>query len=114
MPQTKCGFDNSPGSSGSDLLVAWGLTLLVNVGFDPDYKGPPAEPAPGITDIRTLVDTGASECCIDSLLASQLGLPIVDKRSISGVHGSHTANVHLAQVHVPSLELHNVRCLCRS
>lgn len=103
MPQTKCGFDNSPGASGSDLLVAWGPTLLVNVGFDPDYKGPPAEPIPGITEIRALVDTGATECCIDSLLASQLGLPIVDKRSISGVHGSHIANVHLAQVHVPLL-----------
>lgn len=103
MPQTKCGFDNSPGASGSELLVAWGPTLIVSVGFDPNFKGPPGVPVSGITDIRALVDTGATECCIDSLLASQLGLPTVDRRSISGVHGSHVANVHLAQVHVPTL-----------
>jgi predicted aspartyl protease len=103
MPQTKCGFDNSPGASGSDLLVAWGPTLIVNVGFDPDFKGPPRIPVPGISDIRALVDTGATECCIDSLLASQLGLPVVDRRSISGVGGRHVVNVHLAQVFVSSL-----------
>lgn len=103
MPQTKCGFDNSPGASGSDLLVGYGPTLGVNVGFDPSYKRPPIVPVPGITNVRALVDTGASECCIDNLLAAQLSLPIVDRRSISGVHGSHIANVHLAQVHVPAL-----------
>jgi hypothetical protein len=103
MPQTKCGFDNTPGASGSDLLVAWGPTLIVNVGFDPNFKGPPGIPVSGITDIHALVDTGVTECCIDSLLASQLGLPTVDRRSISGVHGIHIANVHLAQVFVPSL-----------
>ena len=103
MPQTKCGFDDSPGAPGSILLMAWGPTLGVNVGFDPTYTDPPAMPVPGITDIGALVDTDATECCIDNLLAAQLGLPIVDRRSISGVHGSHLANVHLAQVHVPSL-----------
>ena len=103
MPKTKCGFDNTPGASGAELLVSWGPTLSVNVGFDPNYKGPPALPVHGITDIRDLVDTGATECCIDSLLAAQLGLPIVDQRPISGVHGTHLANMHLAQVFVPSL-----------
>ena len=103
MPETKCGFNNTPGVSGSDLLVAYGPTLRVNVGFDPNFKGPPGLPVAGISDIDALVDTGASECCIDSLLASKLGLPTVDRRSISGVHGSHVANVHLAQVYVPSL-----------
>src|SRR6266705_926422 len=103
MPTVKCGFNDAPGVSGSGLLVAWGPTLAVNVGFDPNYKGPPAMPVPGITDIRALVDTGATECCIDSFLATQLGLPVVDRRPISGVHGSHEANVHLAQVFVPAL-----------
>lgn len=90
------------------MLSRWGPTLAVNVGFDPNWR-PPAAGAPltvpvhGISDIRALVDTGASECCIDNLLATQLILPIVDRRAISGVHGSHLVNIHLAQVHVPSL-----------
>lgn len=58
-----------------------------------------------MTGINALVDTGAMESCIDSLLAAQLGLPIVDRRKVSGVHGSQEVNVHLAQVHVPSLKV---------
>lgn len=104
MPETKCGFDDSPGVSGSVMLVLLGPTLLVDVGFDSNYKGPPAPPpVPGIKGVRALVDTGATECCIDNLVAAQLTLPIVDRRQIAGVHGSHAVNVHLAQVHVPSL-----------
>ncbi len=90
------------------MLSRWGPTLGVNVGFDANWRPPMAGvpatlPVPGISDIRALVDTGASECCIDNLLAAQLILPIVDRRAISGVHGSHLVNIHLAQVHVPSL-----------
>jgi len=36
-------------------------------------------------------------------LATQLGLPIADKRSIAGVGGAQVVNMHLAQVHVPTL-----------
>ena len=57
----------------------------------------------GITGVHALADTGAIECCIDSLLATQLGLPIADKRSIAGVGGAQVVNMHLAQVHVPTL-----------
>ena len=112
MPETKCGFDDVPGgASGSNLLMAYGPTIFVNIGFDPNYRSNPSNapttahppPIPGITGIQALVDTGAAECCIDSLLASQLNLPIVDRRVISGSYGSHEVNVHLAQVHIPSL-----------
>src|SRR3989442_870168 len=101
MAQTKCGFDGAPqGASGQEMLVAWGPTLLVDVGFDPNFvpivKGPP--PVPGMRNLNALVDTGAQECCIDSRLAVQLGLPVVDRRQVSGIHGSHSADVHLAQV----------------
>jgi hypothetical protein len=51
--------------------------------------------------VQALVDTGATECCIDSLLAAQLSLPIVDRRKISGVGGEHEVNVYMAQIHVP-------------
>jgi predicted aspartyl protease len=53
--------------------------------------------------VRALVDTGAGESCIDSALAAQLNLPIVDRRLISGAGGTHEVNMHLAQVAVPSL-----------
>ena len=106
MPDTKCGFNDVPGgASGAELLSAYGPTLIVDIGFDPDFKLEPGNvPVSGITGIRALVDTGASESCIDSVLAAQLNLPIVDRRSVSGVHGTIEVNMHLAQVHVPSLD----------
>src|SRR5713226_3599654 len=83
MPETLCGFNDVPGgASGREQLTAWGPTLLVAIGFDPNYKpGPPwLVPTPGIAGIGALVDTGAGESCIDNLLAGQLNLPIVDRR----------------------------------
>lgn len=91
---------------GYDLLVAHGPTILVDIGFDPKHDpmaNPTGIPVPGIKSVQALVDTGATECCIDALLAAQLNLPLVNKRQISGVHGSHMANVYLANVHVPTL-----------
>jgi predicted aspartyl protease len=105
MARTKCGFDNSPQAPGRELLAAWGPTLLVDIGFDPNFnpQNPIQIPIPGIRGVRALVDTGAAESCIDSMLAAQLNLPIVDRRRIGGVGGAHIVNIHLAQVHVPSL-----------
>ncbi len=106
MATTKCGCNTVPGQHGSDVLVTIGPTLLVDIGFDPNYKpgaGVPA-PIPAITGMWALLDTGASDCCIDSILAAQLGLPIVDKKQIAGVSGRQEVNIHLAQIHVPSLD----------
>ena len=105
MPSTLCGFSSvQGGASGADLLVSYGPTLLVDIGFDPNFKvGVPVAPSPGIQGIHALVDTGATESCIDSLLATQLNLPVVDRRMVSGVHGPEEVNMHLAQVHVVSL-----------
>jgi len=105
VPTTKCGFDDGVHGSGADLLASLGPTVLVDIGFDPSYRPPPAtnRPTPGIQVIHALVDTGAGECCIDSLLAAQLQLPVVDRRKVSGVHGAQEVNMHLAQVFVPSL-----------
>jgi predicted aspartyl protease len=109
MPSTKCGFDDVPGgATGSELLTRYGPTLSVDVGFDPDFvqkDGPTATPKPGMTGIHALVDTGAGESCIDSELAAQLNLPVVDRRMVSGAHGSQEVNMHLAQVRVPSLNI---------
>src|ERR1700730_4799906 len=104
MASTKCGFNDVDGcASGSELLTAYGPTLSVDIGFDPDYQvTQTTPPKPGMTGISALVDTGAGESCIDSALAVQLNLPIVDKRIVSGVHGSQEVNMHLAQVSIPS------------
>jgi predicted aspartyl protease len=108
MVQTKCGFDSvSGGSSGVDLLISLGPTITVDIGFDPTFD--PAQlaagklPVPGIKGVHGLVDTGAAESCIDNLLAAQLNLPIIDRRMIAGIAGSHHVNVYLAQVHVLAL-----------
>jgi predicted aspartyl protease len=108
MAKTKCGFENAPGgASGADLLAYYGPTIIVDIGFDPAHKADVAvtpPPVPGLKGIHALVDTGATESCIDSLLAAQLNLPVIDKRTVAGVHGAHPVNVYLAQVHVPSLK----------
>lgn len=83
-----------------------GPTLIVDIGFDPAYTPgltPPKIPVPGMRGLQALVDTGALESCIDTQLASQLNLPIVDRALVSGAHGSHEANVYMAQIHIPSL-----------
>lgn len=105
MAQAQCGFRSvEGGASGSDLLVLIGPTLLVDIGFDQEYKPrPSAKPRPGMSGVSALVDTGASESCIDNLVGHDLGLPVVDRRPIAGAHGSQLANIFLAQVHVPSL-----------
>ncbi len=104
MPRTTCGFNNTPTVSGSDLLVTHGPSLLVNIGFDPAYR-PGASVIPSLpgTGIYALVDTGATESCIDSALATRLNLPIVDRKHIAGVSGPREVNMHLAQIFVPTL-----------
>lgn len=105
MTRTRCGFNDTPMGSGKDLLASQGPTIFVNIGFDASYSPQNVIqiPVPGIRQARALVDTGATESCIDSLLAAQLKLPIVDRRQIAGVGGAQVVNMHLAQVHVPSL-----------
>ena len=106
MPTTRCGFDSIlGGATGAELLTVYGPTLLVNIGFDPDHIYPSrTPPEPGITGVHALVDTGASESCIDSILAAQLNLPTVDRRDLAGAHGADKVNIHLAQIYVPQLD----------
>jgi len=115
MASTLCGFNNGGGVTGCDLLSLHGPTLNVQIGFDPNFdvnavpSGIPTLP-PDL--IHALVDTGASESCIDSALAMTLNLPIVDRRMTSGAHGAKEVNVHLAHIHVPGLAftIHGAFC----
>lgn len=104
MTQAKCGWDDGPSVPGRDLLVLHGPTLLVDIGFDAAYASNTGiPPVPQVKGVGALVDTGAIVSCIDDALAVQLGLPIIDKQQISGVSGPWTANMYLAQIHVPAL-----------
>jgi predicted aspartyl protease len=106
MPETKCGFSDSADgkTKGAEALTFHGPTLFVDIGFDVEYKpGIGATPKPSVSGIWALVDTGAGESCIDSKLAAELNLPIVDRVTIAGSNGAHEVNMHLAQIHVPSL-----------
>ncbi len=106
MPSAKCGFINIPGGfPAEDLLSLWGPQLLVDIGFDQNYEYAPGGslPVPGKKGLPALIDTGAGESCIDSLLAAQLNLPVIDKRMQAGAHGAKMVDIHMAQVHIPAL-----------
>ncbi len=104
MPTTTCGFGNLGNLTGEQRLVFYGPTLIVDIGFDPNHTQASASaPVLAGKDLGALVDTGATESCIDSALAMQLNLPIVNRIPVSGVHGRKEVNVHVAQIHIPSL-----------
>lgn len=102
MLSVNCGFDETP--QGQKLLIHYGPTIAVHIGFDPIWKShvnaPPALSSP---KLRALIDTGARESCVDSELAMKLGLPHFDRRPVSSVSGKVVVDFHVAQVHVPSL-----------
>ena len=79
---------------------------MVRIGFNPDFPiGIPAQPD-GIRDLwPALVDTGAGTTCIDARLALALNLPVINQRTVSGVHGEGIVNVHSARIYVPALNV---------
>ena len=106
MSQLECGFDSSPGNQGVQILMQTGPTILVDIGLDISWAATSGvAPVPGITGVKALVDTGASECCIDQILAANLKLPIVDQRTISGSKGAHMTNMYMAQLVIPGLQV---------
>jgi predicted aspartyl protease len=98
MTTVNCGF-NSP-----NLLVREGPTLSVKAGFDTNFH-----PNRGINPnleadlYHALVDTGADNSSIDSALADQLNLPVVDTGKIAGAGGPTDVNLYLAQIYIPGL-----------
>ena len=104
MREVESGFPSPAEGDGGALLVRYGPTLWVRIGFDGGYqRGSGAIPNLPEADHPALVDTGATLSCIDSALAALLHLPIVDREPVSGVHGSEEVNIHLGQIYVPSL-----------
>lgn len=87
-------------------LARLGPILLVDIGFDPaHFMGDPGTPIPGERGIDALIDTGAGESCIDSRVAEQLRLPLIDREERVGAFGSKEVDIYLAQIHVPGLAM---------
>ena len=104
MPTADCGFADEGGLAGGAILAAIGPTLPVYVGFDNQFgAGLAREPDLPAELLPALVDTGASNSCIDAALAARLGLPIVNQETLSGVGGTMAANVYWAQIRIPEL-----------
>ena len=93
------------GHPDPSVLMAHGPTLQVQIGFDPGWSSRSGVlPQLPLTRHPALVDTGASgHGSIDSAFAEDLGLPLVDETTESGVGGIQTFNVYVAQVYVPEL-----------
>ena len=99
MSNAQCGFDASEEGDPRTLLVRHGPTLKVDIGFDAGYDlKAPRTLARLPTQVSALIDTGASVCCIDSGLARELGLPVIDQTELAGVGGLKTFDKHLAQI----------------
>lgn len=105
MRKALCGFQDHPDGQGKTLLVQYGPTLQVQIGFDPDFRaGTDKKVTLPESLYPALVDSGATESCVDSALAKALNLPIVDEEDRSGAHGSHKLNIHLAQIYISELD----------
>lgn len=107
-----CGFQDEGRASGRQLLVYFGPTLEVRVGFDMQFWSAQSANQEGTVQpilppipFPALVDTGATESCIDDQLAETLELPVVDEVQVGGVGGAHQAQVYLAQIYIPALEI---------
>lgn len=86
----------------------YGPTLLVEIGYDLNYRLDSNE-RPDISDdlLPALVDTGATESCIDADFAQTLGLLSFereDNASVVGISGPTQVDHYLAQIYVPELE----------
>ena len=115
MPVVECGFLGLPGLALTprDALIANGPGIIVDIGFDPTVlaqaaAGHPVQPMPPpgvlhVNRVLALIDTGATQSCIDETLAQQLQLPLVNQQNTAGVGGMHVLNVYLAYISLPLL-----------
>lgn len=104
MKEANCGFDHA--SNGRELLVEIGPELKVDIGFDPYYVAAiGVAPVPGRKGLNALIDTGATECHIDSSLAVELALPNIDIQEVLTPIGRKNVAIYLAQIHVIALQV---------
>ena len=98
MPTANCGF-RAPYE-----LVRHGPTIAVTIGFDPDYRpGAGARPNLPLDRYPALVDTGATQSCIDAELAANLNLMPAGRRQAAGAGGTFDASAYMAHIYIPEL-----------
>ena len=103
MPIIEAGFLSQDGKPDLNKLLQFGPTIQVVIGQFISTDG--ANFVQSEDSIaHALVDTGATESCIDINLAQKLQLPIVDKMNISGSDGVKIHDVYMAQIRVPVLQ----------
>jgi hypothetical protein len=114
LPVVECGFLGLSGLHGTprDALIDIGPGILVDIGFDQTIlaqaaAGLPAPLPPAgvlhVDRVMALIDTGATQSCIDEALAVQLQLPLVNQQPVGGVGGAHMLNQYLAYISYPAL-----------
>lgn len=85
MPILEAGWVDTQTQRGSlQLLQIHGPTADVAVGWIIENE---EDDVPDVEPVKALIDTGASESCIDENLAIKLRLPVVDVMSIAGSAG---------------------------
>jgi hypothetical protein len=96
----------SPGITSGDALELYGPTMNVAIG-QADGSQPAGGSALSLPSIRypALIDTGSRASCIDSTLAVELELPVVEgmQRHVAGILGTGVTDVYLAQISMPEL-----------
>lgn len=90
---------------GSELLRLFGPHIKVLVGSP---ISSPVGVNVDILQLDALIDTGATDVCIDIKTAELLGLRAVDRTTIGGVGGSVAADVFAGLLEVPALNFKRV------
>lgn len=88
-------------SAGSLLRVA-GPILPVRVAASV-APGQPPKPDASDKTVNALIDTGATDLCIDTQLAAQLGLKIIDRGPVGGIKGTTDHDMFLGKVIIETL-----------
>lgn len=101
MPIADAGFADPDGRPDHTTLVELGPSLEVVVSPFIDPAQPPTE---GHTT-HALVDTGATQSCIDTQVAKSLSLPVVDLVMMAGAAGASRHPLYAARVAIPALEI---------
>lgn len=102
MPLLDAGFHNEQGAVDEIKLVQHGPGAMVIVcGSDTSDLSDPKK----FKMVPALIDTGASQSCIDRALADSLNLIQVDKITISGVAGPQEHPVYAAHIIAHGLDI---------
>ena len=101
MPLADAAFVDSDGRPDQTALLEFGPSLEVVVS---PLVDPPRPPTEGHTT-HALVDTGATQSCIDVQVAESLDLPVVDFVMIAGAAGESRHPLYAARVAIPALEI---------